>query len=432
MQYYPPRRPGISEEDFRLYSGVVAGVYRLHDQMLGRLLQLAGPETAVLLVSDHGFFSDGRRPPPSNRAVQKNARLWHRRFGVLCLAGPSLKRNEIIHGAGILDIAPTVLTLFGLPVGEDMDGRPLLEAFATRPELIQIPSWEQVPGASGMHPADQKQDPWLADAALRQLAALGYIDPPSDDKETAARSVRRERTFHLALHYLETGRAAEALPVFEELLQEEPANVDFLLYVARCRFKLNQFPACRQTLQEVLRLNANSGHAELLLGQMAFAENQMEEALSHSLKAEQLDPRNPTVQGTLGQTYLRMQKWAPAETAFNKCVNLDPDLAAGYLGLAHTAVAQERFSDAAARARRAAALNPQLGEAFFVLGIALARQGQVTPAFRAFEECLRADERFALAHQWLAVLHEQATGNLNKAAEHRKLAEQLLKGTKAS
>ena len=46
----------------------------------------------------------------------------------------AFERDERIYGASLIDVAPTVLTLFDLPIGEDMDGRPLLEAFEELPE----------------------------------------------------------------------------------------------------------------------------------------------------------------------------------------------------------------------------------------------------------------------------------------------------------
>src|SRR5207249_1558220 len=55
MTYHPPRLDHVSEADFALYKDVVAGMYRFHDLMLDRLLELAGPEATVLLVSAHGF-----------------------------------------------------------------------------------------------------------------------------------------------------------------------------------------------------------------------------------------------------------------------------------------------------------------------------------------------------------------------------------------
>src|SRR5207244_1036255 len=57
MAYHPPRLSWIEEEDFDLYKDVVRGAYRFHDMMLERLLQLAGPETTVILCSAHGFES---------------------------------------------------------------------------------------------------------------------------------------------------------------------------------------------------------------------------------------------------------------------------------------------------------------------------------------------------------------------------------------
>ncbi|HLZ54330.1 MAG TPA: alkaline phosphatase family protein, partial [Verrucomicrobiae bacterium] len=55
MRYHPPRQKQISEKDFELYSGVIESGYRYHDMMLGVLMAMAGPDTTVLLMSDHGF-----------------------------------------------------------------------------------------------------------------------------------------------------------------------------------------------------------------------------------------------------------------------------------------------------------------------------------------------------------------------------------------
>ena len=52
----------------------------------------------------------------------------HRSTGILVAAGADIDRGgRIIEGARIVDVAPTVLYALGLPIPEDMDGRPLLE-----------------------------------------------------------------------------------------------------------------------------------------------------------------------------------------------------------------------------------------------------------------------------------------------------------------
>ena len=45
------------------------------------------------------------------------------------MKGEHIRQDERIYGATLLDVTPTILTLFGLPVGEDMDGRVLVQAF---------------------------------------------------------------------------------------------------------------------------------------------------------------------------------------------------------------------------------------------------------------------------------------------------------------
>jgi tetratricopeptide (TPR) repeat protein len=441
MPFYPPLRPGIPPDEYEFYSGVIPKVYRFHDYLLGDLLRLAGPEATVVLVSDHGFYSDDRRPPASQRSELKHARLWHRPLGMVCLAGPGVKAGSVVRGAGILDITPTILTLLGQPVAEDMDGRPLMEIMEdtdpTAPK--RIPSWDAVPGKAGMHPPEYQGDPWEAQEALRQLADLGYLNVPTGDSEAAIRSIRRERTFNLALHLLETGRPADAIAHFETLLADASSEPDagkeagspdpaaMLLYLARCRFDLKLYAACRELLERARQYEPGSAHIEFLLGMICAAEGKMGDALDHYLEAEKLDPRLPALHWRMGRAYLNLQRWEESARAFRQAQTLDPDSPQAHLGLAHVALVAGRFAEAAAAARQALARHYQLPEAHYVMGIALARQNLAQPALQAFQTCLEFDPRFADAHKWLAALLEQATGDHAKAAEHRRRASELSK-----
>ena len=160
MPYYPPRLPGVSEEDFELYRDVIDGVYCFQDMMLGRLIELAGPDTAFLVLSDHGFQAGHRRPGGDFEMSVEKAIEWHRSHGMLAMAGPGIRHDELVFGAGLLDVAPTVLTLLGLPVGKDMQGRVLAEAFDRPVEPAAIETWDSVDGESGMHPAGKDHDAW--------------------------------------------------------------------------------------------------------------------------------------------------------------------------------------------------------------------------------------------------------------------------------
>ena len=172
MRYHPPKQDHVSQADFDLYQNVVSTAYQFHDQMLGAFLAKIDDDVTLILTSDHGFHPDHLRPK-TIPSIPAGPAIEHRDFGVLVMKGPGVKRDELLHGASILDIAPTVLALFGLPVGEDMDGKVLAEAFVERPPLSTIPSWEDVPGEDGRHPPHTLLDPVAAREGLEQLVALG-------------------------------------------------------------------------------------------------------------------------------------------------------------------------------------------------------------------------------------------------------------------
>lgn len=169
MHYHPPKMDGIPDEDFEMYKDVVNGAYRLHDLMLQRLLQLAGPDTSVMLVFDHGFHSDHLRPKLTPR-VPAGITVWHRPQGVFIASGESFCKDALVYGARLLDVTPTVLHYFGLPVGQDMEGRVLEDVFSAKRAVETIPSWESITGAvrKRVPLSDQENR-----ALLHQFVALG-------------------------------------------------------------------------------------------------------------------------------------------------------------------------------------------------------------------------------------------------------------------
>jgi tetratricopeptide (TPR) repeat protein len=488
MHYHPPRMEGIPEERYEIYKDVVNGAYRFHDMMLETLLNLAGPDTTVLLVSDHGFHSDHLRPrgipaEPAGPAIQ------HRPFGIFCMKGPHVQRDERIYGATLLDVTPTVLTLFGLPVGADMDGRVLVQAFEEPPQISRIPSWEQEPGECGMHPSDLRMDPAAAQAVLQQFVALGYIQPPSEDQTKAVASAIREANYNLARDYLDCGRPDDALPLLEDLAKNDPKQTCFQMHLAQCYLALSKREAAKQILEALITADLNPPEAEsakaepaeqpdaapqteptempheatpaavlraetpeapapettapdavtpqqkqpnprpwadLLMGVINFEEGNMDAALASLLKAEQSDPRLPNLHLRIGETYLRQKRTDDADRAFQQALEIDGDSPEAHLGLAMVRLRQRRNEEAAEQALLAVGLQHFLPLGHFYLGVALARLGHRQRAMLAFETCLSMLPGLVAAHRWLAALHSQPGGDLDKAVRHRSLYAQLM------
>ena len=226
MKYHPPRQSWIGERDFELYHNVVSMAYQLQDQMLGTLLEKAGDGAHVILMSDHGFHPDHLRPA-SIPDIPAGPAIEHRDFGILAIRGPGIKENELLHGPSVLDIAPTILTLYGLPAGEDMDGKVLTQAFVETPDLQVIPSWEEVAGRDGCHPAHTRLDPVAAHEALEQMIALGYIERPDENREVAVRKTIRELRYNLGEAYQDAYRHREAHEIFSQLRAADPDEQRF-------------------------------------------------------------------------------------------------------------------------------------------------------------------------------------------------------------
>lgn len=235
MKYHPPRQSFISEEDFELYKGVIEGGYLFHDMMLGATLSLVDDDTTVILLSDHGFHPDHLRPAhiptePAGPAIE------HREFGIFLAKGPGIRKGQVIHGASILDLTPTVLTMFGLPVGSDMDGKTLVTIFEETPTVEVIPSWEDVDGPfpHRMHEGSTTMDSVQSAEAIKQLVELGYIEEPSEDTNEARRNTQRELDYNLAQAHVDGGQIGAAVEIFEHLWNDFPREHRFGLKYIGC------------------------------------------------------------------------------------------------------------------------------------------------------------------------------------------------------
>jgi predicted AlkP superfamily phosphohydrolase/phosphomutase/tetratricopeptide (TPR) repeat protein len=427
MAFHPPRLDWIDEEKFELYKDVVRGGYRFHDMMLERLLQLAGPETTVILCSDHGFESGSQRPRGIPREPAGPA-IWHRPYGIFVIAGPGLKKDERIYGASLIDIAPTVLTLFDLPIGEDMDGRPLLEAFETTPQVKTIESWEKKAGECGMHAEGKQLDSNQAQELMQQFAALGYIENPGKDKKKQEESAEIEAKYNLARTYMWKHRSDRALPLLEEIVRRRPWEDRFLAQLAVCYFQNGYLRQAERVLAGI----ADGGDPDtaptmLLSARIKLARGDYAGGLRALLAAEAMNPHAPGIYTQLGDTYLSLLQWENARSAYEKAVALDPDSAFAFQGLSTVYRRQGLNQETVDTALRAVSLLHRLPMAHFNIGVAMARSGDTERAILAFETALRFRPDMINAHRYLATLHSTNGGDQSKAALHRQEAARIFR-----
>jgi len=172
-------------------------------------------------MSDHGFESGEKRILEMPK-VQAAPSLEHRQFGMFVAAGPNIKENTKVFGMGLIDVAPTILHHYGLPIGKDMDGKVILDIFKETQEPAYIESWDKEPGDFGDLKVSTQTDA-LSDAeTMEQLVELGYVDKLDEKFEVAIKKTRIDLKHNLARVYLGKKDFSSSKKLLLELLEETP------------------------------------------------------------------------------------------------------------------------------------------------------------------------------------------------------------------
>jgi tetratricopeptide (TPR) repeat protein/arylsulfatase A-like enzyme len=424
MEYRAPKREDISHSDHLRWGDVVDNTYRMLDASLGRYMRLVGRDTTIVLVSDHGFESDHLRPRGTSGIRGTNPVGWHRQYGIFVAAGPCLKKDERVYGASLLDVAPTVLTILGLPVGADMEGHVLQTIFESPPEIKSVPTHDRPEVFSpGESPAP---DPAAEQAALDQLIRLGYLPELPLATADQMRLVQIERLRALAQVHLGAHRPQEAMARLEELRKLAPDDRGALGMLISCQISAGQLEAAESNLAPILARSDDLGIWALVAGRLRAAQGRDDEALRYFEQARRHGDDNVAVLNSIGMTHLGRERWQLAAEIFREVLALDPDNAPGRTGLGVALQRQGKNEEAAEQLMRSVALLHQQSLAHHHLGLALRALGHEEWALRAFTYALQFHPANPEAHEQLAEIYTRldqravALKHLQAAATLRK------------
>ena len=115
-------------------------------------------------VGDGGLFEEG--------APLTGWTGTHTKEGVFMARGPGIKRGHSVEDARIVDVAPTILHLFGIPILEDVDGRVLGEIFTEDIKISRRKRSFSLDGERADKVGLDDDERALIEARLRRL---GYI-----------------------------------------------------------------------------------------------------------------------------------------------------------------------------------------------------------------------------------------------------------------
>ncbi len=429
MKFRPPYMIGVDKEMYEFYKDVVDSVYRFHDMMLDRYIKLAGEDATIIIISDHGFHSDHLRPKRLPSEPMAPA-LEHRQYGIFCMAGPGIQKDERIYGATLLDIAPTILTLFGLPVGKDMDGKVLTQSFEEKiiPEYIE--SWENVPGNAGQHSSEMQQDPFAAQEAMKQLIELGYIEAPAEDKQKTVNKVIDESQFNLARIFLFKEQPEMAEPILEALHNNSPNIARYGLKYAECLQKLRKFDVCMDVIEKLKKLDKKDlPHLDYLEGVLLVSRNMPRKALPFFRKAMESISHMPDIHIKVGEAFLKLKEWEEARIAFNKALEIDPENAGAHVGLGIALLRKNDLEEAVDHLLSSVSLIFNNPLAHYFLGEAFYRMEMYERAVEAFKVVTTYQPGNRKAHLFLVKIFSNNIKDPIEAEKHKTFIKNNIKGT---
>ena len=437
----------VSENDFSLYKDVMAGCYKFHDLILGRLMALAGQDTTIILCSDHGYLSDHLRPKETPHEPAGPA-AWHREYGVIAMAGPGIKRGERVYGASLLDITPTVLTLLGLPAAKDMDGKILTQAIDQPAHAlpIMIDSWEDVPGDAGMHDKAKREDPFAAQQAMRQLVELGYIEQPDEDDEKAAEDAAREAKYNLAQSYLDGGLLDEAADLLEQLFTHRPDQYRFGIALARVYMRQRRFESVRTLAEKLISaIEKNTSDRADQIDQaiqtidndpeqakanaQAYLDRLHEQMIQTEAKRAEQEQREPTLivppKMTLDQAYLANRRQQLQDAATRMRGYDIRSLPMANLLLGRIQAIEGNFGKAIEHLSKVEQIEPRMPGLHLQLGQTYLQMRRNEQAANAFAKAIEIDADNAQAHEGLAAAYTRLHRD-EEAVDHALTAVELM------
>lgn len=428
MKYHPPRRDHIPVQDYELYKDVVNSAYEFHDLMLARLLELAGEDTTVILISDHGFHPNHNRPKvipkePTGPAAE------HSPFGIFVMKGPGIRQGEQLMGASLLDVAPTLLHLFGLPAGADMDGKVLVHAFAQEQTVKTIPSWELVPGADGRHSLGNEPTAEENAAELRQLIELGYIADPGQNQELAIKSTLAENQFNLARAYLNGQQWEPGIALLDTLWRENPTALRYGSYLANACMTVGKFRQAREVVNQIReQTDRETPQLDLLEATLLLAEERPVKALDLLKKVEQEAGNQPQLRMRLANVYLELNRLDLAEATLLTALEADPEEVGSWYTLGVCRFRNTNYIGAVEAFLKSIGLLYYHPQAHYYLGETLLAMQRYEEAIQAFDVCLRIAPAMNMARERIISIYLQYLDQPGKAEKYMLDFDQAVKG----
>jgi tetratricopeptide (TPR) repeat protein len=246
---------GELAEQQRRFGHTVEEMYLFADEILGEILAAMDDRTTLVVLSDHGFELGALHGDPTRtRSMRRVSERFHRIEGILYLYGHRVKEHARIDRPSILDVAPTVLALLGVPPARDRPGGVINEAYTAELGADRIATYEG--GAGGSEAGAVELDP-VRQAQLEHLKSLGYLGGSGEAGEAGEEfhaAQTPEALRNLAAINFQAGRYEDSVEIYRRLVEADPQDAALRASLAGALGALERYDQALEQLAQAIEI----------------------------------------------------------------------------------------------------------------------------------------------------------------------------------
>ena len=205
----------------------------------------------------------------------------------------------------------------------------------------------------------------LAQNNLNRLEQNIVQENPNTQRYSASTITPRQK-FNLALNYSKQGQHEKAIPLYKEIIQINPQNIDESITGDLFPIKidayvnlgssyndLNRPHEAIRYLKEAMRLNPNNWMPHFNLGLSYHLLSRFQEAITSYKKSIQIKPEDSRIHNRLGMSYDKLGEYQEAIASYKEAIRLNPkdymalhNLGNSYFAIGHSQKAISKWKEA--------------------------------------------------------------------------------------
>jgi predicted O-linked N-acetylglucosamine transferase (SPINDLY family)/ADP-heptose:LPS heptosyltransferase len=209
------------------------------------------------------------------------------------------------------------------------------------------------------------------------ITAVGRV---SDSVSRQTNTVSND-TFNQAMQFHQQGQLAEAMLVYQAILQNNPQHADALHFLGVLHHQQGDNQSALELIKQSLTIRPNNASAYINLATVLQALSRIEEAIDSYDHALRIQPDDANTLFMRGNLFLALQRFAEALVNYDSCLMIQAD---NLEALSNRGVALQnlnRWDEALISYDRALAIKPDYAPA-------LTNRGNVLKSLKRFEDAL--------------------------------------------